>query len=90
LAHNCTLAGSKNVYFRRRLVTDTGREALSPRYGTRFIIRSAETREEAAAAKVSSGQETTVFAIRPSWSFPAAEWIATDPEFWRANPAARR
>ena len=58
--------------------------------GTRFVIRSAETREGAAAAKVSSGQETTVFAIRPSWSFPAAEWIATDPEFWRANPAARR
>ena len=58
--------------------------------GTRFVITSAETREEAEAARVSSGQGTTVLAIRPSWSFPAAEWIATDPEFWRANPAARR
>jgi hypothetical protein len=57
--------------------------------GTRFVVRSAETREEAEAAKLSAGQETTVLAIRPSWSFPAAEWTATDPEFWRASPAAR-
>jgi hypothetical protein len=58
--------------------------------GTHLVVRSAETREEAEAAKVSAGQETTVLAIRPSWSFPAAEWIAADPEFWRASPAARR
>ena len=58
--------------------------------GTRFVVRSAETREEAEAAKVSAGQDTTVLAIRPSWSFPAAEWIAADPEFWRASPAALR
>ncbi|HEY7443180.1 MAG TPA: hypothetical protein VH701_12225 [Vicinamibacterales bacterium] len=58
--------------------------------GTRLVVRSAETREEAEAAKASAGQETTVLAIRPSWSFPAAEWIAADPEFWRVSPAARR
>jgi hypothetical protein len=57
--------------------------------GTSFVVRSAETREEADAAKVSAGQNTTVLAIRPSWSFPADEWIAADPEFWRASPAAR-
>jgi hypothetical protein len=56
----------------------------------RFVVRSAGTREEAEAARVSAGQDTTVLAIRPSWSFPAAEWIAADPEFWRASPAARR
>jgi hypothetical protein len=37
-----------------------------------------------------AGPGTTVLAILPSWSFPAAEWIAADPEFWRASPAARR
>jgi hypothetical protein len=58
--------------------------------GTRFVVRSVETREEAEAAKVSAGQPTTVLAIRPAWSFPAAEWIAADREFWRASPAARR
>jgi hypothetical protein len=57
---------------------------------TCFVIRSAETREEAEAAKVSAGQESAALATRPSWSFPACEWIAADPEFWRACPAARR
>ena len=56
--------------------------------GTSFVVRSAETREEADAVKVSAGQNTTVLAIRPSWSFPADDWIAADPEFWRASPAA--
>jgi hypothetical protein len=58
--------------------------------GTRFVVRSAQTREQADAAKVSAGRDTTVLAIRPSWSFPSAEWIAADPEFWQASPAARR
>jgi hypothetical protein len=56
--------------------------------GTSFVVRSAGTREQAMQA--SAGQDTTVLAVRPSWSFPAAEWIAADPEFWRAAPAARR
>jgi hypothetical protein len=54
--------------------------------GTSFVVRSAETREEAEAMKASAGQDTTVLTIRPSWSFPAAEWITADPEFWRASP----
>ena len=58
--------------------------------GTGFLVRSAETREEVEAMKVSAGQDTAVLTIRPSWSFPAAEWIAADPEFWRASPGARR
>lgn len=58
--------------------------------GTDFVVTSAETREEAEAMKNSDGQDTTILAVRPSWSFPAAEWIAADPEFWRASPAARR
>lgn len=58
--------------------------------GTHFVVRSAETHDEAEATKVSAEHDTTVLAVRPSWSFPAAEWIAADPEFWRTSPAARR
>jgi hypothetical protein len=48
--------------------------------GTRFVIVSAPTREAADAA---AGPDARVFAVRPSWSYPAADWIAADPEFWR-------
>jgi hypothetical protein len=58
--------------------------------GTSFVVRAVDTREEAEAMMLSARQDTTVLAIRPSWSFPAAAWIAADPEFWRASPAARR
>jgi hypothetical protein len=51
--------------------------------GTRFIVRWAETRQEADAAKATAGQDARILAVRPSWSFPAAEWIAADPTFWR-------
>ena len=50
---------------------------------TRFILRPADTREAADAA-ASTDPEARVFAVRPAWSFPAEEWIARDPEFWRA------
>jgi hypothetical protein len=53
--------------------------------GTRFIVTSAQTRDEADAARAIAGLESTVLAVRPSWSFPAAEWIAADPEFWHGN-----
>jgi hypothetical protein len=58
--------------------------------GTCFVVRAARTREEAEAMTRAAGRDATVLAIRPSWSFPAAEWIAADPQFWRASPAARR
>jgi hypothetical protein len=57
--------------------------------GTRFIIATSATRRDATrkAAVASSGAK--VFAIRPSWSLPADAWIASDPDFWRASPAAK-
>lgn len=59
--------------------------------GTSFVVRPAATLEEAEAIQRSAKRaETTVLAIRPAWSFPAPEWTAADPEFWRANPAARQ
>jgi hypothetical protein len=57
--------------------------------GTRFIFRSARTRQDADAIATAAGSETTVFAIRPYWGMPAKEWVAADPEFWKPNPMAR-
>jgi hypothetical protein len=51
--------------------------------GTRFIVMPAQTRHEADAAAALAGPESNIFAIRPSWSFPAKEWMAADSEFWR-------
>jgi hypothetical protein len=55
--------------------------------GTRFIVTSVQTREHADAAKALAGPESIILAVRPSWSFPAEEWIAGDSEFWQ--PALR-
>ena len=51
--------------------------------GTSVVITTAHTRDDARAARDAAGPDTTVLAVRPSWSFPAAAWIAADPEFWR-------
>jgi hypothetical protein len=58
--------------------------------GTRFIFRSAGTRQaaERLAAEASS-ETTTIFAVRPYWGMPANDWIAADPEFWKPNPTAK-
>jgi hypothetical protein len=56
--------------------------------GVRFVVTPAQTREAADAAHALAGPESYVLAVRPSWSFPATEWIAADPEFWRSS--ARR
>lgn len=53
--------------------------------GTHFIVTSANTREEANAAKELAGAQANIFAVRPSWSFPAKEWRAADPVFWQPN-----
>jgi hypothetical protein len=58
--------------------------------GTRVVVEPAQTRREADVAQARAGQESNVFAVRPSWSFPAREWIAADSSFWQPNPPARR
>ena len=52
--------------------------------GTRIVIAPANTRAEADAAR--AGANAVVLAVRPTWSFPSPEWIASDPAFWK--PAA--
>ena len=51
--------------------------------GTRFIVTSVQTREQADAAKAVAGPESVILAVRSSWSFPAKEWIAADSAFWQ-------
>ena len=54
--------------------------------GTRFILSPVQTRREADSAAAAAGPESRIFEVRPSWSFPAKEWIALDPAFWRPKP----
>jgi hypothetical protein len=51
--------------------------------GTRLVIVSARTREEADTAAAAAGLGARVFAVRPSWSHPDQAWIAADSAFWR-------
>lgn len=57
--------------------------------GRRFILATAATRRDADRKAAVAGPDTKIFAIRPAWSLPADAWIAADPGFWRASPAAR-
>jgi hypothetical protein len=58
--------------------------------GTRFIVTSAQTRQGADAAQAVAGPESNIFAVRPSWSVPAKEWIAADSPFWQPSSPAKR
>jgi hypothetical protein len=51
--------------------------------GTRFSVTAVQTREQANSARILAGADTVVLAVRPAWTFPAKEWIAMDPAFWR-------
>ena len=55
--------------------------------GRRFVVAAFNTREEAAKG---ADANTQILAVRPSWSFPAKEWIAADPEFWAAAQTTHR
>jgi hypothetical protein len=53
--------------------------------GIRFVIAPARTRDEADAKRAAAGSDANIFAIRPYFSMPAAEWVAADPEFWSSR-----
>jgi hypothetical protein len=54
---------------------------------TRYVFTPSVTHEDALAA-ASQSKAAIVFAVRQYWGMPAREWIAADPEFWSAHPAA--
>jgi hypothetical protein len=58
--------------------------------GERFVIASAGDRATAERIAAGAGTGSMVLAVQPQWSFPAAAWIAADPDFWSSNPVARR
>ena len=62
-----------------------GREAPKQKW---FVVVPAATRSEADRKAATAGPGTRVFAIRPAWCLPAEAWIAADPDFWQASPAA--
>ena len=63
----------------------TGGYAPRVAAGTQFLVTPAQTRGEANAKAAARGSDTIVFAVRPSWSLPAKEWVTSDPEFWKPN-----
>ena len=53
--------------------------------GVRFVVTAAKTRTEADAKLSAAGPDAKIFAARPEFSMPAAEWVASDPSFWDSN-----
>jgi hypothetical protein len=51
--------------------------------GALVVVSSADTQEQANRSRTLAGHEAHIFAVRPEWSVPAAEWIAADPMFWQ-------
>lgn len=54
---------------------------------TLYVLRPVRTRREADA--LARQAKAHVFAVRPNWSMPAPEWVATDAAFWRSAPAPK-
>lgn len=54
---------------------------------TLYVLRPVRTRREADA--LARQANARVFAVRPNWSMPAPEWVASDAAFWRSAPAPR-
>jgi hypothetical protein len=54
---------------------------------TVYVLQPVRTRREADA--LAQQANARVFAVRPNWSMPAPEWLASDPEFWRAAPVPK-
>src|SRR5437588_12556433 len=55
-----------------------------PTDGTFFVFSPARTRKQADRLAAST-PGSTVVVVRSSFSFPAKDWVAADPRFWRAN-----
>jgi hypothetical protein len=50
--------------------------------GRRFVLAAAKTGAAAAEVAVRLGSSARVFEVRTSWSRPAQEWTAANPELW--------
>jgi hypothetical protein len=52
-----------------------------------LVVRSTPTRE---AADRLAEPGSTVFVVRPTFSFPSPEWIAADASFWTPTSRSQR
>jgi predicted methyltransferase len=50
--------------------------------GRRFALTTAASRAEAHAIAARFGGRARVMSVRPSWSRPAAQWVAANPTLW--------
>ena len=50
--------------------------------GVQFVVTAAKTRAEADEKLPVAVPDAKIFAVRPRFSMPAAEWVASDPSFW--------
>jgi hypothetical protein len=57
--------------------------------GVRFVVTAAKTRTEADARLSAAGPSAKIFAVRPEFSMPAEEWLASDPSFWHSKPGKK-
>jgi hypothetical protein len=53
--------------------------------GLRFVVIAATSWAEAIATLSNAGPDAKIFTVRPEFSLPAAEWIASDPAFWQSK-----
>jgi len=53
--------------------------------GLRFVVTGAKTWAEADTKLSAAGPDAKIFAVRPAFSMPAAEWAASDPSFWHSK-----
>lgn len=57
--------------------------------GVRFIVSAVHTQTEADAKLSAAGPDAKIFAVRPEFSMPAAEWLAGDPLFWDSKKSKK-
>ena len=50
--------------------------------GRRFAVATAANRDEARAIAARLGSGARVLSVHPSWSRPAAPWVAANPTLW--------
>jgi hypothetical protein len=57
--------------------------------GVRFVVSAAKTHMEADEKLSAAGPDAKIFAVRPEFSMPAAEWLAAHPSFWVSKAQKR-
>jgi hypothetical protein len=51
--------------------------------GDRLAVRAAGADDSIGELTARLGATALILAVQPRWSFPADDWVAADPDFWR-------